>query len=186
MKPNPIARRYAKALFELADRDKCLDPIMRQAAVFAQVLTESDQLQSFLFSPLVDRRLKKQALEAALAGKTLPLFYHFILLLLRKGRQQLYQEIVFELGRLYDVRKNRVRASVVSAVALSKEQLEAVRQQLAGKGKSEILIENKVDPEILGGLVINVGGKVLDASLAQQLNRLRRELQQAKLESTIH
>ncbi len=186
MKPNPVARRYARALFELAERNDSLDQIMREVAAFAQALTDDDHLRTFLFSPQVDRRLKKQALDAAIAGRTLPLFYHFLLLLLRKGRQQLYHEIVFELGRLYDAHKKRVRAKVVSATALSKEQLETLRKQLAGKAKAEVIIENQVHPEILGGLVINVGGKVLDASLAHQLNRLRKELQQAKMESTIH
>jgi F-type H+-transporting ATPase subunit delta len=186
LRPHLIARRYAKALFELADRENSIDRIIHEVNAFGQVLATDVRLREFLFSPQVDRRLKTLALEAALAGKVSQLFYHFLLLLLRKGRQQLYEEIVFEMGRLDDVRNHRLRATVVSCTPLTEVQLKTIHKRLAETSKAEILIDNQVDASILGGLVIQVGGKVLNAGLAYQLDQLRKELQQSKFESTLH
>lgn len=66
--------------------------------MFTQLLTDDDRLRAFMLSPQVDRRFKAQMLEKALAGKVSQLYYHFLLLLLRKGRQSLYQEIEYEMG----------------------------------------------------------------------------------------
>jgi len=158
---------------------------MQEVKMFTQLLTDDDRLRAFMLSPQVDRRFKAQMLEKALAGKVSQLYYHFLLLLLRKGRQSLYQEIEYEMGRLYDAGHHRLRATVTSAVALSPQQLESLRKQLAEKYQAEVLIENTIDETILGGLVIRVGGRVLDASLRHQLDRLRKELGQAKCESTL-
>lgn len=177
-----MARRYARALFELAGEQSSLDRIMQELDRFGRLLTTDQRLRAFLLSPRVERSVKTQILETTVAGTVSPLFHRFLLLLVRKGRQNLYQEIAFEMGRLYDGRQNRLRAMVVSATPLSDKQLEFIRQRLRhnANAQAEILIENKIDPTILGGLVIKMKGQVLDASLAHQLDRLRKELQQAK------
>ena len=109
--------------------------------------------------------------------------YHFLLLLLRKGRQSLYQEIEYEMGRRTDAGHHRLRDRDVGGGAFrSSSSLCAL---LAEKYQAEVLIENTIDETIPGGLVIRVGGRVLDASLRHQLDRLRKELGQAKCESTL-
>jgi F-type H+-transporting ATPase subunit delta len=181
-----VARRYARALFELAAQQSSLDGILQEVNEFGRILADDRRLRAFLLSPLVEKSYKIRALEQAVNGRVSPLFHRFLLLLVRKGRQDLYQEIAFEMGRLYDSLKNRSRATVLSAIPLTVDQLEAVRQRLAKASQSEVLVDNKVDPAILGGLVVRMNDQVLDASVAHQLERLRKELQQVKIESTKH
>jgi len=186
LRPHPRARRYAKALFELAEQKKSVDRIKKEVDAFGQMLASDGRLRAFLLSPEVDKQSKTRVLEQAISGKVSSLFYHFLLVLLQKGRQPLFPEIVYEWGRLYDKKMNRVRATLVSAVALSDAQVQKIRKQLAESTKADLVVDNEVDPAILGGLVIRMDGRVLDASLAHQLERMRRELENVQLESTSH
>jgi F-type H+-transporting ATPase subunit delta len=184
LRPHPIARRYAKALFELAEQQKSVDQIKKEVDVFGQILESDGRLRAFLLSPQVDKQSKTRVLENAISSRVSPLFYHFLLLLLQKGRQPLFPEIVFEWGRLYDKKNNRIRATLISAIALSDAQVQKIRKQLAESTHADLVINNEVDPAILGGLVIRMDGRVLDASLAHQLERMRKELENVQLEST--
>ena len=176
MRPHPLAKRYAKALFELAFEKEQLDQVLGEVRDFADLLKVNRKLHAYLYSPEIEKERKNLFLQELLADKLTPLFYHFLLLLIRKGREKYYPEIVFEFNRLYDRQKNRIRVKLTSVVPLDKSQLAEAEKILAESLRAHIVLENKVDESILGGLIVQINGKVIDGSLMHQLETLRRNL----------
>jgi F-type H+-transporting ATPase subunit delta len=180
LKTHPLARRYARALFELASAAGKTGEVLAELQTFAAVLQEQRRIKVYLFSFKVDKKQKALVVEQLLQGKTSPLFTHFVLLLMQKGREAYYSQIVEAYGHLYDQSIGRVRAQVISAVPLQEKQVEQVRQQVGRYLKAEVILENKIDADILGGVIIKFAGVVIDGSLRHQLNKMRQELRQVK------
>jgi F-type H+-transporting ATPase subunit delta len=155
-------------------------PVLEELQQFAVFLQENGRIKAYLMSPEVEKKPKQEMVEGLLHGKVSPLFRQFILLLLQKGRQNYFSQIVDAYGQLYDQSEGRMRAQVISAVPLQERQMEQIRQKVGRYLKAEVLLENKVDADVLGGVIIKFSGVVIDGSLRHQLNQLRRELRQAK------
>ncbi len=151
---------------------------------FTSLLEEQPRIKAFIMSQDVEKKRKLEVLKDLLQGKAVPLLHQFLTVLVEKGRQNYYAEIVFEYYRFQDKKDGRIRAQVISAVPLQKEQIERVRQQLADHLKAEIILDQTVDADILGGVIIRVEGKVIDGSLRKQVERLRRELRGSKSTAT--
>jgi len=184
LKTHPLAKRYARALFELAEQAGQINAIAGELKTFTALLEEQPRIKAFIMSQDVEKKRKLEVLEDLLKDKATPLIYQFLTVLVEKGRQNYYAEIVFEYNRFQDQKDGRVHAQVISAVPLQKEQLERVRQQLADNLKAEIILDHMVDASILGGVIIRVEGKVIDGSLRKQVERLRRELHGSKSTAT--
>lgn len=178
---HPIARRYARALFELADEKGLLEQLLQETDDFKRLLDNDDRLRSFLFTPEVSKTSKLEALQSLLKERCSNLFFHFSLLLVRKGRQTHFGEIATELKRLFDLKMKRMRATITTTVPLSPEQIAQLEQQLSHSWEGKVLLENHVNAEILGGIVLQIGGKLIDASLLHQVELLRAQLKQIKL-----
>ncbi len=177
---HPLARRYAQALFELAREAGKTEPVFEELKAFAAVLQQQSRVSAYLMSPEVEKKAKQGVVEQLLRDQVSPLLFHFILLLLRKGRLGYYGQIVAAYSRLYDQSIGCVRAQVISAVPLQEGQVERVRQQLGEYLKAEVILENKVDAAVLGGVIIKFSGVVIDGSLRHQLNKLREQLRRVK------
>ncbi|MBN2356985.1 ATP synthase F1 subunit delta [candidate division KSB1 bacterium] len=180
MKPHPLAKRYARALFELAERANQSEDILSQFKAVDVFFTQQPRIKAYLYSPLVDKKLKIQLLKTLFKGKVADLFLNFIILVLQKGRQQLLPEMYWQFKLFCDRKANRLGARVISAVPVDSAHLKTVKEQLSRYLKAEVVCENEVDENILGGLIVTVGGKVVDGSLRYQLQRLRDELLQVK------
>ena len=176
MRPHPLAKRYAKALFELANERGSLEAILEEVRSFSDIIESNKRLRAYLYSPEIEKKQKLQIVESLFKDKVSGLFYNFLLLLIRKGRQGYYPEIVFEFDTLYDKKNNRIRATIISAVQMDEEQFEEIQRVLKKSLDAEIFLTTEVDKEILGGLIIKVDGKVMNNSLAHQLNILKRDL----------
>ncbi len=176
MKRTVLARRYAKALFELAQEKKILESVAAEVEAFRDILARSEELRHFLLSPEVGREGKARFLMERFQDRFSGLFVNFLMVLLRKRRQDLYEEIAQEFGRLHDRFDNRIRASAVTALPLGESELKKLREQLARQYRANFEIENRVDPQILGGLILQIDGKVIDASVRNQLEKLRSSL----------
>ncbi len=173
MKTHVLARRYAKALFELALEKGILKTVANEVQAFEKLISESDELRHFLLSPEVGREGKVKFLTERMQDQFSALFVNFWIVLLRKGRQDLYPEIVQEFGKQYDRYQNRVRASAITAVPMQEKELSRLKKTLSDHYKANFEIENFIDPEVLGGLILKIDGKVIDASLRNQLAKLR-------------
>jgi len=163
-----IARRYAKALFELALERKVLDTIVAEMDSFEAALSSTPGFRHFLNSQDMSKNVFQDR------GSNI--FFNFLLVLLRKNRESTFSDIAREFHVLVDNHNKRTRASATTAVPLDKKSVEKLRTVLGDAFKLDIQLDNDVDESILGGIVVNVNGQLLDGSLRSQLDRLRSEL----------
>ncbi len=173
------ANRYAKALLDLALEKKQEDVMFNDMQFVAQTVAESSELQMFLSSPVYKIADKKMALEAVFTAKTSDLTNKLISLLAENKRISLLPLIAKQYGVLYNEIKKIVKAVVTTAFPIDealKNQVMARAKELA-KGKS-ISLENKVAKDIIGGFILRVGDVQIDASIANKLNTLKRELKE--------
>jgi F-type H+-transporting ATPase subunit delta len=175
MKEAILARRYAKALFALALERNMLDKIRSELHNFAALLEENVEFGDFFRSPENSRAAKREALERALQDRYSNLFFNFLLLIVHKGRYDVITDMVRAFDDLYERHHRRVRALAITAVPMDTKLADDLRNKLTKSLRMEIELENRVDPNILGGLVLNIDGKVMDGSIKQQLERLRAE-----------
>lgn len=171
-----VARRYANALFSLGRREGG-DALARHGACLAalgEMVAEAPKLGQVLKSPVVGVEEKKGVLSALLdklgADRTMR---NFCFLLADKERLGSLVQIADWYGILLDEANGVLRGKVITAVKLTKEKQEKLRAELAKKSGGDIELTFSVDPEILGGMVLAVGDKVLDSSLRAQLGILR-------------
>jgi F-type H+-transporting ATPase subunit delta len=167
-------------LFELALEKKVLETVEKEVAVFASLLDGDERLQHFFLSPELGADEKKTAVEKSLQDRFTALFINFLLILLEKRRQNLFVDIADEFTRMCDVHFHRVKAVAITAVPLGKKDLANIQKSLAKQFDSSFEVESVADPSILGGLILKIGGQVLDASVGSQLNRLKERLYEGR------
>jgi F-type H+-transporting ATPase subunit delta len=173
-----IARVYATALFAAAkDRGK-LDAIRDQLAQFVDALNENREMQLFLFSPYFSSAEKIEGLRKALSDPE-PEFENFLELLLEKGRMPVIFRIQRQYNALWDKENKRLGVTVTSAVELDPEIAKRIGAEIEEQTGNTVELESRVDPEILGGLVLQVGNMVLDTSIRNRLEKLRKSVASA-------
>ena len=172
-----VARRYAKALFELAREDGSVPKMRQELADFAELLESNDELREVLLTPLHPVAQRRKVLDAVAdklgAGDVLKHFYAY---LIDQRRLVDVESIQTEYERLADREAGLVRASVKSAAPLSESQLAELRRALAARTGSEVELDVEQDPTLIGGVVAKVGDLVFDGSLRTQLDQLRQNL----------
>jgi F-type H+-transporting ATPase subunit delta len=170
-----IARVYARALFEAAkDRGK-LDAIRDQLAQFADVLNENREMQLFLFSPAFSSAEKIEGLKKAVSDAE-PELLNFLELLLEKGRMPVIFRIRRQFEALWAKENKRLGVTVTSAVELDPEIAKRIGAQIEEQTGNTVELESRVDPDILGGLVVQVGNMILDTSIRNKLEKLRKSV----------
>jgi F-type H+-transporting ATPase subunit delta len=173
-----IARTYAEALFEVAKERGKLDAIREQLGQFVDVLAGDRDLQVFFFSPYFSSGEKRDGLERAVSGAERELI-NFLELLIDKHRMP----VIFRLRTRFDelwAKENRLlEVRLTSAVELDPQIVDRVGAEIERQTGHQIDLESAVDEGILGGIVLRVGNMVLDASLRNKLEKLRKEVAQA-------
>ncbi len=168
-----LARRYARALLSIAVEENALDRIERDLAQFGGIVSGSPELKGALADPTVLPSEKKEVVSSVL--KRLDLSQstvNFIGLLAEKGRLDLFEEIRGELKRMADEHAGRARAVVTSTTPLAPDVEAQLRERLSKMTGRTVELAQRVDPDLLGGLVAEVGGVIYDGSLRTQLRRL--------------
>jgi F-type H+-transporting ATPase subunit delta len=168
-----LAGRYAVALFELARDQDALDEVAGDLTGFRSLLQESADLRRLIESPVLSREDQGRAISAlaeraGFAGLT----QQFLGLLAQKRRLFALPAIIEAYLAMLGQHKGEVSAELVSAVALTDEQLAAVKEQLSKAVGQSVTLATAVDPNLLGGLVVRVGSRMIDASLRTKLQRL--------------
>lgn len=172
-----LAKRYAKALVDVAAASDDLEAIRQELAEFAGLLRVHRELRLFLANPSVLRRDKTRALDEVLASLRLrPLTTSFLRILLEAGRLPVLDNVLRAYQALVDERLGRVKAVVTAAVPLEADAQERLRQRLEQVVGKRVYLEVQQDPGILGGLIAQIGSLVYDGSLRTQLVRLREQL----------
>ncbi|MCC6528068.1 MAG: F0F1 ATP synthase subunit delta [Polyangiaceae bacterium] len=180
MSYSPIARRYAKALIELCAESKNHAVIGKQLETFAETWKSSPELQTILQGSTASLADKKEILGKIFARHLFaPTTRNFLFVLLEGGRLTEIAEMVDAFNAMLDEQQLRVRASVTSAVPLEKADIQRIQAALTRLTGKTVLLEARVDPSIIGGVVTTVGNHVLDGSLRSQLARLGERLAEA-------
>ncbi len=168
-----LAGRYASALFDLARDERQIDAVSRSLALLAQALVDSREFGELVTSPLIDRDQAGKAFAAV--GQQLsidPITANFLGVLARNGRKNQLQSVIRAFRRLAAEHRGETTAEVVTANPLNDDQLAALKAQLRTRAGRDVAIETRIDPEILGGIVIKMGSQMIDASIRTKLNRL--------------
>ena len=181
MRAVALARRYARALLLAAEDQGETERVLGELASFTQILETETRLRLLLFSPEVERDRKKALVKELLEGKVSDLFIRFLLVLIDANRQTLLPDIVGQYEQLLDQKLGRVRAHTITAVPLSDDLRERLQRSLAETLDAQVELFTDVDPEILGGLIVRVDGKVYDASVRHRLEMMRETLLKSEL-----
>lgn len=168
-----LAGRYASALFDLARDDKTIDAVGRSLDALGQALSDSREFSQLVGSPLVGRAEAGKAFAAIASNLKLdPVTTNFLGVLARNGRKNQLPNVIRLFKRLAAEHRGETTAEVVSAHALSDDQVEALKANLKSRAGRDVAIEARIDPEILGGLIVKLGSQMIDGSLRTKLNRL--------------
>ena len=172
------ARVYADALFEAGkDRGK-LDSLQSQLGQFADAVDRNQELQVFLFSPYLSSADKREGLGRAISGAE-PELINFLELLIEKHRMPEIFRIRRELDELWKKENRRLDVTVVSAVDLDEAVIRKIGEEVERQTGEQVELSSRVDDGILGGIVLQVGNMVLDASIRSRLEKLRKTVASA-------
>lgn len=168
-----LAGRYASALFDLARDERQIDAVGQSLDRLNASLADSRELQGLVSSPLVSREAAGKALAAVAPGIGLdPVTTRFVGVLARNGRLRQLPDVIRIFQRLAADHRGETTAEVTSARPLDDDQVAALKTQLGARVGRDIRIDARVDPSILGGIVVRLGSQMIDASIRTKLNTL--------------
>jgi F-type H+-transporting ATPase subunit delta len=173
-----VAQVYSRSLFEVAKQQGKLDRVRDELAAFADALAQNRELSVFFFSPYFSTEEKEDGL-----GRTVidadPTFVNFLGVLIENHRLPLIHRIRRQFDALWDRENRRLPVAVTSAVELDRAVVEELERGIHAQTGQRVELESRVDPDILGGIVLQVGNFILDASVRHRLEQLRREVARA-------
>ena len=173
-----LAQVYANALFEVASEHDVSDDVREQLGQFADELDENRDLQVFLFSPYFSSQEKKDGIRKIVDGAD-ERFLNFLELLAERHRMP----AIFRIRRAYDAlwrEENKLLpVTVTSAVELDEGLVDGLGKRIEEQTGKKVELTSKVDSDVLGGLVLQVGNMVLDASIRNRLEQLRKQVAKA-------
>ncbi len=170
-----IAIVYARSLFEVAREQGDLDSVRDQLAQFAEALDENRELQVFFFSPYFSTQEKKDGL-GAMVDDAEPALMNFLELLLEKHRMPAIFRIRRQLDRLWEDENRLLPVQITSATKLDEATIAQIGERIGEQTGRRVDLTSRVEPSILGGLVVQVGNSILDASIANRLELLRKQV----------
>jgi F-type H+-transporting ATPase subunit delta len=172
-----LAEVYARSLFEVARDQGKLDELREQLAQFADALDQNRELAVFFFSPYFSTKEKQDGLERLLDGAE-QTFLNFLKLLIENHRMPVIFRTRQQFERLWERENQLLPVDITSAIALDQETTESLGRTIGERAGRKVRLAAHVDPDILGGIVLRVGNSILDASIRNRLEQLRRHVAQ--------
>ena len=176
MRSTAVSRNYAGALFELAARDGSESLYGELIEALGAVYSESEAFRRFLSAPSVSEVEKKDAVRAVFTKEAPELFVRFLMVLLERRRHGTLPGVASAYRAQLDQQSNQVRASVTLPFEADDWVRDQIVEALEARFEKKVIPEFRVDPKILGGMIIRVGDELMDASVRRQLEQLKREL----------
>lgn len=173
-----IAEVYSRSLFDVAKEQGDLDRVHDELGEFADALDDSHDLQVFFFSPYFSSQEKKDGLQKLIDDADDNLV-RFLELLAERHRMPVLFRIRRAFDDLWRIENKRLPVTVTSAVELDKDTVDDIGKKIEEQTGQSIELSSKVDPDVLGGLVLQVGNMVLDASVRNRLQKLRKSVAKA-------
>jgi F-type H+-transporting ATPase subunit delta len=172
-------RTYARALFEASKEHGRLAQVREELGDFVAAVDQVPELDAMLRNPQLDPRAKSQALEDVLGGAD-QLVRNFLLLTVEKNRAGQLREIHREFERLMAIEERRLTVELTTAYELSDDEAKRIVGQIERASGRPVDATRTVDPDLIGGIILQAGSLRLDASVRSRLERLRRELTTAR------
>ncbi len=172
-----LARVYARSLFEVGREQGKLDELREQVVQFADALDEHRELAVFFFSPYFSSKEKQEGLGRLLEDAD-PILVNFLGLLIENHRMPVIFRIRQEYERLWDEENKMLPVEITSAIELDQATTESLGKTIGERAGRKVTLAARVDPDILGGIVVRVGNSILDASIRNRLEQLRRHVAQ--------
>jgi F-type H+-transporting ATPase subunit delta len=173
-----IAEVYARALFEVATENDKLDLVRDELGQFADALGDSRELQTFFFSPYFSTEEKKDGLHKAVTGAD-EAVRNFLELLLEKHRMPIVFRARRDFDRLWEEANRLLPVQITSAIELDSSVAERIGEEIGRQTGRTVQLTSTVDPDVIGGIVLRVGNSILDASIRNRLENLRKQVVKA-------
>ena len=169
-----LAGRYATALYQLAIESKQVDSVLQNLNSFNELIDKNDQLQRLIYSPIFGAGEKSAAATKLLQkAKAKELVVRFIGTIAKNGRLFAIKEIISAFNKEVELRRGKLSAEVISAIPLDNKRKAQIHKSIISvAGAEEVSLVMRVDPSLIGGLVIRIGSRMFDTSLKTKLNRL--------------
>ena len=173
-----IAAVYARSLFEVAKEQGKLDELREQLGEFTDAMEADRELQVFFFSPYFSTEEKQDGLDRAVSGAD-ETFVNFLKLLIENHRMPVIFRVRRGYDELWEAENKLLPVQVTSAVELDKATVKQIGDRIAEQTGRKVELSAIVEPDILGGIVVRVGNQVLDASVRNRLEQLRKQVARA-------
>ena len=173
-----IAEVYARALFEVATEHDKLDVVRDELGAFADALAESRELQTFFFSPYFSTEEKKEGLHKSVTGADESVA-NFLELLLENHRMPVVFRVRRDFDRLWEEENKLLPVQITSAVELDPSVADRIGDEIGRQTGRTVELTSTVDPDVIGGIVLRVGNSILDASIRNRLENLRKQVAKA-------
>jgi F-type H+-transporting ATPase subunit delta len=172
-----VGKVYGEALLNAAEKQNQAREILEEFdALVVELFRRDPQLEMFFASSAIGRDRKQGILEKTFTGRAADLFVNFLLVLNRHDRLDVIRAVRAAYRDLFDKRAGRIRVQVRSAVPLASDQSEALRQEIRAKFKKEPVLDARVEPDLIAGMVVQVGDWRLDSSIQFRLRTIRQQL----------
>jgi len=171
-----VAKRYAKALFELAQDKNLLEDVSREMHDLQNALSNSSELLEFVVNPILTKEEKKLAIRRLFEKQINPFVFNFLLFLVEKRRLNMLKPICEVFDELYLDYKNIADVQIVSAFAVDPGQSEAILQKLRTKFHKDMRVQVSTDQSLIGGIKLCLQGVVYDFSFKTQLEKFRQSI----------
>jgi F-type H+-transporting ATPase subunit delta len=170
-----LAQVYARSLFDAAKEQDKLDQLREQLAQFADAVNENRELQVFFFSPYFSTKEKQDSLHRLLVDADEQLV-NFLDLLIENHRMPVIFRIRRTFQHLWEQENRQLPVEITSAIELDGATTDSVAQRIGESTGQRVMLTTRVDPSIIGGIVVRVGNSILDASIRNRLEQLRRHV----------
>ena len=177
-KDNQCISGYAEALFKVARAENSLDNVEEELSRLKKLLSKSGELKEFIHNARIDPSEKKGALIEVLGKDTTLITLNFLNLIIDQNRQRELPGIIDEYFNLTSSFRNKITAYVISSVPLTEDLIREMEKMLSNLARKEVMIKNEVDESIIGGFIIRIKEKVLDASIQGQFRKLKEKIVQ--------
>jgi F-type H+-transporting ATPase subunit delta len=175
-KQTSAAGQYAAALLDLASEQNSAPAIGEELRQLRELIETNPRFGAFLTDPAIKGEERRKVLQSTLKGRINLLLYNTLGVMNQKGRLGLLGRVADEYARRLDERQGNLKAEVTVAKRLADDQLEQVRQRIGKAFGKNAIVQQREDPRLIGGLVIRVGDRLIDASVKTQLEAMRKRL----------
>lgn len=172
-----IAKRYAKALFEIVAQQGALDSVEQELTLIRQALNDNPAFVQLLHHPQIDKQVKKQEFTTIFGGVVSQTMVNFMSLLIDNNREEHIEDILDSFVRFANKERGLEDAYVTSIQPLTDAEKEEIASRFSQIINKKIRIHNVVDPAILGGVIVKIGDRLFDGSVVGKLNRFKRRVE---------